>query len=113
MAEDSVNIFYEKHLFFCIQEKAEGKTCCSRGGQAVEMAVYAKQRLVALGLHGRAKVRVSQSQCLGRCKSGPNLLIYPEGVWYTYASQADIDEIIDSHLVSGQPVSRLLNPPSD
>lgn len=35
------------------------------------------------------------------------LVVYPEGVWYTYVDQSDIDEIIDSHLVRGEPVERL------
>jgi (2Fe-2S) ferredoxin len=34
--------------------------------------------------------------------------VYPEGVWYTYVDQSDIDEIVDSHLVNGKIVERLL-----
>ncbi len=100
--------FYEKHLFFCVQVKDPGKKCCSQVG-SVELAEYAKTRLKELGLHGEGKIRVSRSGCLGRCSDGPNLLIYPEGVWYTFENQVDIDEIIDSHLLKGQIVERLLN----
>ena len=35
------------------------------------------------------------------------IVVYPEGVWYTYVDQHDIDEIIDSHLVKGEVVERL------
>lgn len=59
-------------------------------------------------MHGPGKFRVSKTGCLGRCSSGPGIVIYPEGVWYTYASTEDIDEIIHSHLVEGKTVSRLL-----
>jgi (2Fe-2S) ferredoxin len=45
---------------------------------------------------------------LNRCELGPVLVIYPEGTWYTWVDQADVDEIIDSHLVQGKPVERLL-----
>ena len=72
--------FYQQHLFFCTQVKDPAKKCCSQA-QAVDMAVYAKQQLIDQNLHGPDKVRVSQSGCLGRCKDGSNLLIYPEGVW--------------------------------
>ena len=41
---------------------------------------------------------------------GPTLVVYPEGVWYTYLDEADIDEIIDEHLVQGRPVARLRLP---
>jgi len=34
-------------------------------------------------------------------------VVYPEGTWYTYVDTADIDEIIDSHLVNGKEVERL------
>jgi len=39
------------------------------------------------------------------------LVVYPEGVWYTYESYKDIDEIIDTHLLKGQIVDRLLIDP--
>jgi (2Fe-2S) ferredoxin len=32
----------------------------------------------------------------------------PEGTWYTYVDEQDIDEIVDSHLVAGKVVERLL-----
>jgi (2Fe-2S) ferredoxin len=34
--------------------------------------------------------------------------VYPEATWYTYVDEADIDEIIDSHIVGGKIVERLL-----
>lgn len=100
--------FYEKHLFFCTQVKDPRKKCCSLAGSC-EMADYAKSRLIALGMHGPGKIRISRSGCLGRCSDGPNLLIYPDGIWYTFVNQADIDEIIISHLQNGQIVERLIN----
>lgn len=60
-----------------------------------------------MGLAGPGKVRVSKAGCLDRCGRGPVLVVYPDAVWYRYASRADIDEIIDSHLAGGQPVARL------
>jgi (2Fe-2S) ferredoxin len=34
--------------------------------------------------------------------------VYPEGTWYTYVDKADIDEIIDRHLLKGEVVKRLV-----
>src|SRR3990167_3412468 len=98
--------FYEKHLFFCTNQKEGGKKCC-QDACAIDFMVYAKQRIHDLGLAGPGKIRVSQSGCLGRCSLGPCLVIYPEGVWYTYHNKADIDEIIEQHLLQGQAVSHL------
>lgn len=85
---------YSKHIFFCTNQKEHGKKCCNEVG-AVDLCAYAKQKLIDLGLHGLGKIRVSQSGCLGRCSLGPNLVIYPEGVWYNYQTKEDIDQIID------------------
>ena len=101
---------YTKHLFICTNQKGAGKQCCANAG-GEPFFDYMKTRLKALDLHGPGKFRVSKSGCLGRCSVGPALVIYPEGVWYTYTSFADIDEIIVTHLVDGNIVERLLIDP--
>ena len=35
-------------------------------------------------------------------------MVYPEGVWYGGVTLADVDEIVDSHIVGGKPVERLM-----
>lgn len=69
---------------------------------------YAKDRVKKLGLSGPGKVRVNKSGCLDRCELGPVAVVYPEATWYTYIDERDIDDIVDSHLVRGEPVERLL-----
>lgn len=98
---------YKNHIFFCTNQKAPGKPCCA-DGEANAMCEYTKEKLQALDLWGPGKVRVSSSGCLGRCKQGPNILVYPEGVWYRYTSKDDIDAIITSHLINGEIVEKLL-----
>ena len=61
-----------------------------------------------MALAGQGKVRVNTSGCLDRCEQGPALVVYPEAVWYTCIDEDDLDEIIDSHLVNGHPVERLI-----
>ncbi|WP_133136563.1 (2Fe-2S) ferredoxin domain-containing protein [Legionella rowbothamii] len=92
--------YYSKHVLLCTNQKAAGKQCCANSG-GEEFFTYMKSRLAELGMHGPGKIRVSKSGCLGRCDLGPCIVIYPEGVWYTYSSFTDIDTIIDSHLISG------------
>jgi (2Fe-2S) ferredoxin len=41
------------------------------------------------------------------------MVIYPEGVWYAYKTQEDVDEIIETHLVRGERVTRLMLEPTD
>ncbi len=71
------------------------------------MRDYAKQRVKQLGLVGKTSVRVNTAGCMDRCSLGPVLVIYPEGIWYTYASKEDVDEIIEQHLLHGRVVERL------
>jgi (2Fe-2S) ferredoxin len=100
-------------VFCCTNQRELGhkRGCCARKG-ADELREYMKARCKELGLAGRA-VRVNSAGCLDRCELGPNLVIYPEGVWYRYDSRADIDEIIRVHLIEGGRVSRLMLLPQD
>jgi (2Fe-2S) ferredoxin len=100
---------YTKHVFLCTNQKIPGKQCCANTGGEVFFG-YMRTKLLELGLYGSGKIRISKSACLGRCSVGPCIVIYPEGVWYNYATMADVDEIIDSHLMAGHPVERLLIP---
>lgn len=97
---------YEKHVFICTNQKVSGKTCCANSG-GEPFFEYLSTTLKARGLSGAGKIRVSRSGCLGRCKRGPCLVVYPEGVWYTYSSFDDLDEIIATHLIQGARVTSL------
>lgn len=98
--------YYKHHVFFCLNQRDDGRACCAAHG-ADDMQAYAKDRAKKLGLAGPGKVRINKAGCLDRCDEGPCIVVYPEGTWYTYVDKHDIDEIIDSHLVKGQPVERL------
>ena len=100
---------YQRHVFFCINQRDPPDACCANH-HSVEMQGYAKDRIKRLGLNGAGKVRINKAGCLDRCDEGPCLVVYPEGVWYTYVDQRDIDEIIDAHLVGGSVVERLRLP---
>jgi (2Fe-2S) ferredoxin len=100
--------FYEHHVFFCTNRRddEQGRPCCfNRGAPAAQE--HAKRRVKELNLSGPGKVRINKAGCLDRCEEGPVVVVYPEGTWYTYIDNEDIDEIIDSHLVNGKVVERL------
>lgn len=98
--------YYQHHVFFCVNQREGGRTCCAdKGAQAAQQ--HAKQRIKQLGLNGPGQVRINKSGCMDRCEEGPIIAVYPEGVWYTYVDLEDIDEIIDSHLIGGKVVDRL------
>ncbi len=98
--------YYKYHVFFCTNQRDGGRDCCQRFN-AKEMRDYAKQRSKALGIAGPGSCRINSAGCLDRCQEGPVLVVYPEGTWYSYVDQEDIDEILEEHLVNNRVVERL------
>ena len=101
--------FYRSHIFCCINRRADGhaRGCCERHG-ASKLRAHLKARVKAMGIDN---VRVNASQCLDRCELGPTMVIYPEGVWYTYRTREDLDEILERHIIKGEQVERLVLQP--
>ena len=65
-----------------------------------------KTKLAEHGL--KAKVRANKAGCLDQCEHGPNMVVYPEAVWYGGVRTEDLDEIVESHIIGGEPVRRLM-----
>jgi (2Fe-2S) ferredoxin/ubiquinone/menaquinone biosynthesis C-methylase UbiE len=66
-----------------------------------------RREVVAQGLANAVQITTCGS--LGLCERGPNMVVYPEGVWYSGVRAEDVPEIVDSHFRQGRPVSRLVN----
>lgn len=100
--------YFHYHVFVCENQREAGhvRGCCA-DKNATEMREYLKERVEALKLSGKGKIRVNKSGCLDRCELGPVLVIYPEECWYRPQNKADIDEILQSHLIDGKVVERL------
>ena len=106
---ESPDSYYERHIFFCLNQRKPGEDCCA-DHRAQAGYDRCKSQVKAAGLSGPGKVRVNKAGCLDRCAAGPVVVVYPEAVWYTYVDAHDIDEIVESHLKNGQVVERLLTP---
>ena len=99
----------ERHVFVCTNERSADhpKGCCkARGGVEVRDAL--KQALTARGL--AKSIRANTAGCLDQCAHGVAIVVYPEQVWYGGVTVADVAEIVEQHLVGGQPVERLRIP---
>ena len=99
-------MYYRQHVFCCTNMRPDpSASCAARGAEGLR--TYLKARTKELKLNG---VRINTSGCLDHCARGPVMVIYPEGVWYTYHTRADVDEILHTHLIGGGRVERLLLP---
>lgn len=101
--------YFQLHFFVCTNERPEGhpRGSCARKSSA-RLRDYAKARAKELGIPG---IRVNSAGCLDRCELGPVMVIYPEGIWYSFKTHDDIDAILDAHLVKGGRVPALMLTP--
>ena len=97
------------HFFVCTNRRPDDHplpSCARRGGTEVydsflrEMA----RRGYPLGL------KVTVTGCLTPCQCGPNVVVYPQGLWYAGVTEADVPEIVAAHLDRDAVVERLLLP---
>jgi (2Fe-2S) ferredoxin len=96
---------FHYHVFVCDQKKPEGApSCCARGGEETLEAL--RREILARGLED--EVQVTTCGSLGLCEWGPNMIVYPEGVWYTGVTPQDVPEIVRSHFQENTPVERLV-----
>lgn len=98
---------FDKHLFICCNRREPGNprgSCDPTGSEALQKAF--KKALGERGLNQR--IRANKSGCLDQCEFGPTVVVYPDAVWYSKVTEADVNEIIDEHIVGGRPVTRLL-----
>ena len=94
------------NVFVCTNKRRTPISCGLRC-DAAHLARRLEHRLRDRGLAEDADIRVRQTGCLGRCPSGPVIGIYPANIWYRYADERDIDELVEKHFVAGAIVDRL------
>ncbi len=90
---------FRNHILVCA-----GTGCEASGGLKVRKGLV--EEIKKRGLE--EEIKVVETGCFGFCKFGPNMVIYPEGVFYTAVKPQDIPELVEEHLIKGRIVERLL-----
>ena len=88
----------EKHILVC-----HGTGCTSsKSPQIIEnLKKILKEKNIE-------NVRVIQTGCFGLCAKGPIVIIRPEDTFYAMVTPEDCEEIINTHIIEGKIVERLL-----
>jgi (2Fe-2S) ferredoxin len=100
---------FDKHLFICCNRREPGhaRGCCDPAGSEALQKAF-KKALAGRGINRR--IRANKAGCLDQCEKGPTVVVYPEGIWYGRVTEADVNEIVEEHLIGGRPVERLIMP---
>jgi NADP-reducing hydrogenase subunit HndC len=94
------------HVYMCNQVKPEGVPGCAANGSEAVIEAMRKE----VGKQGLdADVQVTTCGSLGLCERGPNMVVYPDGVWYSGVHVEDVEEIVREHFGQGRVVVRLLS----
>ena len=88
----------EKHILVC-----HGTGCTS--SKSPEILENFRRILKEKNI---TNVRVIKTGCFGLCAKGPIVIIRPEDTFYAMVTPEDCEEIIDTHIVKGEKVERLL-----
>ena len=88
----------EKHILVC-----NGTGCTS--SKSVLILEKFKELVKQKKLEN---VRVIKTGCFGLCAKGPIVIIRPEDTFYAHVKVEDCEEIINSHIIEGKEVNRLL-----
>lgn len=83
---------YERAVFVCTNVRDGKPACGNPGAGGLELCEALKAGVKAAGL--KKRVRVARSGCLDLCAQGPNVFVYPEGIWRGGVTAADVPELL-------------------
>ena len=102
---------FDKHIFICTNQRTgkpgDKPSCGETHGMEIVEAFKSKLKAKKLSI----KVRAQKSGCLDICFYGQTVAVYPDGIFYVNVQLADVDEIIEEHIVNNRPVKRLVLSP--
>jgi (2Fe-2S) ferredoxin len=96
----------KQHFFVCTNARPPfaQPSCGPEAGN--QLLARLREEIDARGLTD--EIKITKCGCLGPCEKGPLMVVYPEATWYAQVQLLDIPEIVETHVVAGRPVERLV-----
>ncbi len=85
---------HRRIVFVCTNQREKGERVCCADGGGHQLRDRLKTMVKERKLRGR--IRVSQSGCLDRCEDGPNIMVFPENIWYSHVTEDDLEYILNA-----------------
>ncbi|MEM7347879.1 MAG: NAD(P)H-dependent oxidoreductase subunit E, partial [Chloroflexota bacterium] len=96
---------YGRQIFIC----THGDCATTEQGEQLQQQINQLNREHQRNkLRNPERVKCSLVDCLGVCKGGPIMVVYPEGIWYHHVDEAALARIYDEHILGGTPVEELI-----
>ena len=85
---------FEKYVFVCINERPAGeRVSCGGTFCGKELSDKLKEAVKMAGQANR--IRISKTKCLDVCEEGPNVIVYPDNIWFKHVDLTDIPAILE------------------
>jgi len=84
---------YKCHIFVCTNDRQGKRKSCADDNSA-QIRQVLKEEVANRGW--KPEVRVSQCGCLGLCADGPNVILYPQKIWFSGVSENDVSEVVEA-----------------
>ena len=98
------------HFLVCTNGRPDGHPLpsCGRRGS---LGVYEAFQQELARRDYPSGVKATATGCLTPCQHGPNVVVYPEGLWYAGVTPADVPALLAFHLDGTGSVAHLSLPP--
>jgi (2Fe-2S) ferredoxin len=106
---NSISIENDVYVFICANFRNKIRACGNDKDMTDQIYSYFQKAVNRNRDRFRSNrlIKINKTGCLGRCGYGPNIVIFPDNIWYQYQSLQDIDKIIYDHLIQGKIVEEL------
>lgn len=90
MAKEHETNLFKKHIFICKKCKVN-----DRSMEDEALALKSSLKSHFNDKYGKGVIRVSSSDCLGKCKQGIHIVSYPEAKWFKDGTKESFQVICD------------------